>query len=213
MVRNEPARRHGHWAAISGKTQSLVTGRAKTHQLMQLPVYDALAGTVDFVQLSADAAAGCKVEAGTVVGGGVLMKHAHGEWLWQNDECPMCIDFKFPELPKALSLAASLALLLTHPRPPQPPRRQQRRPPRRPPRQPRAAPSPVPPLGEGTALLVEVAHHDLVRRRLCRRADGLELAIRLILRANRSRCGGWWGEGCGGRLAGKTGQAGAPESP
>ena len=101
------------WGAIADKTKSLTAERAKRARklkLMQHPVYDALAGGVDFKQLSADAAAGRSVAAGTTEGGGVLMKDCNGEWCWQEAGCPMCVDFPFPEPKPSLSLAASLAM-------------------------------------------------------------------------------------------------------
>ena len=97
------------WGAIADKTKTLVAERAGKRKLMQNPVYDALAGGVDFERLSAAAAASRSVAAGTTEGGGVLIKHRNGEWCWEG-ACPMCVEFPFPELKPALSLAASLAL-------------------------------------------------------------------------------------------------------
>ena len=104
------------WGAIADKTKSLTAARAKGARklkLMQHPVYDALAGGVDFERLSAEAAAGHSVADGTTEGGGVLMKHCNGEWCWQETGCPMCVEFPFPELKPSLSLRASLAICPT----------------------------------------------------------------------------------------------------
>ena len=87
------------WASIATKTSELVGKREGKFHLLREPVYEALAGGVDFDKLA----------QGQCDGGGVLTKHKDGQWDW-NGCCPMCVDFSFKELPPVLTLASSLAL-------------------------------------------------------------------------------------------------------
>ena len=87
------------WASIAAKTKELVGKWEGKFHLLRQPVYDALAGSVDFDKLA----------QGECDGGSVLTKHQDGQWEW-NGCCPMCVDFRFKELPRVLTLASSLAL-------------------------------------------------------------------------------------------------------
>tara|TARA_B100000768_G_scaffold164141_1_gene165872 strand:- start:415 stop:1284 length:870 start_codon:yes stop_codon:yes gene_type:complete len=87
------------WASIATKTKELVGKWDGKFHLLREPVYDALAGSVDFDRLA----------QGQGDGGSVLTKHPDGQWDW-NECCPMCVDFSFSELPPVLTLRSSLAL-------------------------------------------------------------------------------------------------------